>query len=522
MSLSLSLKLMLEEAAVRYKGKAAIVSGDRRLSYADVDEASNKVANALIGMGVKKNDRVAMLLSNSPEFVTTYFGLVKAGAIAVPLDTQYRVDELTSLFADSMPKVLVTESPTLEPLIPVLSRFQSIKYVIDVGSDYGGRFPGYQDIMASSSARRIEVEPEPEDIAHIGYTSGPSFHPRGVMLSHRCLVGEAAISGGGFQQTDKDIMMLFALPMYHVLGLVAVLLASIYKGSTVVIVPGTGLSISSFMAAIEREKGTMLWGVPYIFALAVDMAEKEGVKNDLSSLRLCGSAGAPLQIDVIQRFKHHYGFDIIDCLGLTEAVCLVTCPPINGNGKLGSVGEPLPGWEVRIVDDNGRELPTNQPGEIIVRGPIMKGYYHNPQATAEVIKDGWLYTGDIGKADEDGYLFITGRKKDIIIVKGQNISPSDIESVLLTHPKVAEAVVIGIPDEMRGEVVGAVISLKAGEAASEQKIKGFCLERLASYKVPRQVIFLDSLPRTAIGKIDKESIRNHLLIPSLFPEKVIS
>ena len=518
----MSLKLMLEKAVGQYGGKTAIVSGDRRLSYADLNEASNKVANALIKMGVNKGDRVAMLLSNSPEFAITYFGIVKTGAVAVPLDTKYKVDELASFFDDSLPKVLVTESPALEPLIPVLSRFKSIKHVINLSSEYEGQVSSYQEIMATNSAQRIEAEPELEDIAHIAYTSGPSVCPKGVMLSHRCLVTEAAIAGDGFQQNDKDIAMLFALPMFHMLGLVAVLLASVYKGSTVVMVPGTGLSISSFMAAIEREKGTMFLGVPYIFTLAVGMAEKEGIKSDLSSLRLCGSAGAPLSIDIIQRFKQHYGFDIVDFWGLTEAVCHVTCPPIDGAGKLGSVGKALPGWEVKIVDDNGRELPSNQEGEIVVRGPIMKGYYNSPQASAEVIKGDWLYTGDIGRVGEDGYLFITGRKKETIIVKGQNIHPGDIESVLYANPKVAEVAVIGIPDEKRGEVPGAVISLKEGEGATEQEIKQFCLERIASYKVPKQVMFLDSLPSTAAGKIDKESIRSVLSIPSLFPGRTIS
>ena len=512
----MSLKRMLEEAAGRYGRKTAIVSGDLRLSYVDLDEASNKVANALIKMGVDEGDRVAMLASNSPDFVITYFGIVKTGAIAVPLDTKYKVDELASLFDDFLPKVLVTESPTLEPLIPVLSRFKSIKHVIELSAKYEGQFLSYREIMASSSAERIEAEPEPEDVVHIAYTSGPSFCPLGVVLTHRSLVTVAAISGDGYQQTDKDIVMLFSLPMYHVYGLIAGLLASVYKGGTVVIVPGTGLSLSNFMAAIEREKGTMFMGVPYTFALAVDMAEKEGIKSDLSSLRLCISAGALLPIDVVQGFKQHYGFDLVDSWGLTEAVCHLTCSPPDGTGKLSSIGKVLPGWEVKIVDDDGRELSSGETGEIIVRGLLMEGYYNNPQATAEIIKDGWLYTGDIGKVDEEGHLFITGRKKDIIIVKGQNIYPSDIESVLCAHPKVAEAAAIGMPDELRGEVVGAVVSLKEGEVAAEQEIRRFCLQHLANYKVPKQVLFLDSLPRTASGKVDKDRIRERLSIPSIF------
>ncbi len=493
----MNLKLMLEETVGRHGGKTAIVLGERRLSYAELNEASSKVASALVGMGVTKGDRVAILLSNGPEFVAIYFGIVRIGAIAVPLDIKYKVDELTSLFNDCQPKVLVAESPVLEPLIPALSGFKSIKHVINVGSKYEGQFLSYREIMAMRVTRQAWVEPEPDDIAHIAYTSGPTLSPRGAMLPHNSLVAEAAISGDGFQQTEEDIIMLFALPMHHALGLVAVLLTSISKGSTVAMVPGTGLSISTLMEVIEREGGTILMGVPYIYALAVHVAEKEGVKDDLSSLRLCGSSGDTLSPAVMKRFKELYGFDVIDGWALTETGCHVTCMPINGTGKAGSVGKALPGWEVKIVGDNGRELPLNQPGEMVVRGPIMKGYYNNPRATAEVMKDGWLYTGDIGRVDEDGYLFFLGRKRELIIVKGQNIYPGDIEAVLRAHPQVVGAVVTGVSDELRGEVVRAVIRLRERGTTTEQEIRHFCLERMANYKVPKQFIFVDSLPETA-------------------------
>ena len=489
----MNLRLMLEQTVNKYAGKTAMVIGERRVSYAELDEASNKVANALIKMGVKKGDRVAILSPNSPEFVTTYFGVIKAGGIAVPLDIRYKVEELASLFDSCQPKVVVAESDLLEPLVSALSRFDSVEHVIDLGSRYEGRFLSYQEIMATSSAQKVEVALEPDDIATISYTGGPANRPRGAALSHRNLIMEAIISAAGFQQTDKDIVMLYALPMYHMFGLASVLLTAVNKGSTVVMVPGTGISIGSFMEAIEREKGTIYMGVPYIYALAVNIAEREGIKNDLSSLRLFGSGGAPLSIDVFQQFKQHYGATIADIWGLTEAVSHVTCPPLDGTGKLGASGKALPGWEIEAVDDNGNELPTNQPGEIIVRGPIMEGYYNNPQATAEAIKDGWLHTGDIGRIDEDGYLFLSGRKKNIIILKGQNIYPSDIEEVLCTHPKVAGAIVVGIPDRLRGEIVGAAIRLKEGEVATEQEIRQFCQERMADYKLPRKIIFADSL-----------------------------
>ncbi len=506
----MNLKLMLEEAVSRYAGRTAIISGERQVSYAELDEASNKFAHALIKMGVEKGDRVVTLMSNSPEFVAVYFGIVKAGGIPVPLDVRYKVGELASFFASCQPKILVAEGDFLEPLVPVLSRFGSIEHVIDLDARYEGRYPSYGEIMEESSSPVTGVALEPDDIGIISYTGGPTNHPCGAALSHRSLVAEAMISAEGFQQTDKDIVMLFALPMYHMFALGSVLLTSIYRGSTVVIVPGTGRSITSFLEAIEKYKGTIYMGVPYMYALAINVAEREGLVHDVSSIRLWGSGGATLTADIVQQFKHYYGADILDIWGLTEAVSHVTCPPLEGTVKPGSSGKALPGWEIKAVDDNGNGLPPNQVGEIIVRGPIMKGYYNNPQATAGAIKEDWLYTGDMGRIDEDGYLFLSGMKKDMIILKGQNIYPGDIEEVLCSYYKVARAVVIGIPDKLRGEIVGAIIKLKRRFTATEQEIRSFCQTRLADYKLPKKIIFTRSLLRNATTKIGKKKLEDYL------------
>ncbi|MFC1970584.1 class I adenylate-forming enzyme family protein [Chloroflexota bacterium] len=490
----MNLNLMLKNTIMRFAGKTAMVMGMRRVSYTELDEASNKVASALIGMGLKKGDRVATLQSNNPEFVTVFFGIIKAGGIAVPLDARYKINELASILNDCQPKVLVADNPPLDSLVPAIPRFGSIKHIIDLSGKYEGQFLSYPQIMAMRPSPDVNVVINPDDIAVISYTSEPTNNPLGVTLSHRSICTEAIISGDVFQQTDRDVVMQFALPMYHQFGLTVVLLASIAKGSTIVVVPGTGRSIDSFMEAVEREKGTMYMGIPYIYALAVNVARREGIKHDLSSLRLCISGGAPLEAEIINFFQQYYGFKLLDIYGQTESVAHITAMPINETDKIDSSGKPMPCWEIKIVDDNGNELPPNQPGEIIARGPIMTGFYNNPQATATTIKNGWLYTGDIGKIDEDGYLYITGRKRRLIILKGQNIFPSDIEDVLITHPKIAKVKVIGVPNIIRGETVKAIIRLKPGETVTEQEIRQFCQNRMADYKLPREITFSEILP----------------------------
>jgi len=511
-----NLKQMLEAAAETYAGKTAVVCGERRVSYAEIDEAANRVANAFVSMGVKKGDRIAMLMANSPEFVNIYFAIIKAGGIPVPLDVRYKVDELASVFGSCQPRVLVAESDLLEPLVPALSRFEYIEHVIELGARYEGRFPGYGEIMAKGSAERTEVELKPDDIGIISYTSGPTNRPRGTVIDHRSLVFEAIVSGDGFQQTERDKLMLFALPMYHMFGLASVMLASVQKGSTVVIVPGTGRSITSFLETIERERGTMYIGVPYIYALAINVAEREGLRYDTSSIRFWGSGGATLTIDLIEKFKQCYGADILDVWGLTESVSHITHHPPGDPRKPGSSGKALPGWEIRAADDGHNILPPNQIGEIVVRGPMMKGYYNNPQDTAQVIKNGWLQTGDLGYVDEAGYLYLTGMKKDMIILKGQNVWPGDIEEVLCRYDKVAEAAAVGIPDRLRGEIVAAVVKLKSGLYATEQELRNFCQSRMADYKLPKKVFFTRSLRKRGINKASKKRPEDYLPdVPSL-------
>ncbi len=485
---------MLENAAKRYGNKTAFLMGKRRVSFQELEDTSNKVANALLKLGIEKGDRVATMQASNPEFVTIFFGILKTGAIAVPLDSRYVADELDSLFQDCQPKVLVADNPPLASLVQALPRFSSIKHIITIDPELDGRFISYNQIVYENPAKAVDIHIDSDDPATISYTGGPTQDPHGVVLSHRSICTEAITSGDVLHQTEKDVLIGFALPMYHQFGLVSVLLGSIAKGSTLVVVPGTGRSIHSFMEAVEREKGTIYMGVPYIYALMINVARKEGVKYDLSSLRVCLSGGAPLAIEIIHLFKKLFNLNLLDIWGQTETISHATVSPIDGTGPIGASGKAMPCWEMKIFDDNDIELPPNQEGEIVMRGPVMTCFYNKPEATTQILRNGWLHTGDIGRIDEDGNLFITARKRIMLILKGQNIFPRDIEEVLNTHPKIAESRIIGVIDILRGETVKALVHLKPGETATEQEIRRYCQGRMADYKLPREVVFVESIP----------------------------
>jgi long-chain acyl-CoA synthetase len=491
---SMNLRSLLENTSKRAGAKTAIISGERRVTFASLDEDSNRFAQALIKLGVKKGERVAMLQNSSPEFVVVFFGIMKVGGIAVPLDPRYVTDELVSLSNDCTPKVVVSENILLEPLLKALPKCSSIKHIITVGDSAAEKFISYEKIIAENTPKPTRVNINPDDIAIISYTGGPTYHPHGVAISHRSMVTEVISSVETFEQTENDVFMLFALPMYHQFGLTAVLLASICTGNTIVAVPGTGRSIESFIEAIEREKGTVYCGVPYIYSLMINVARRLGIKHDLSSLRLLASGGAPLEPIVINQFKQYYGMDIRDIYGQTESICHCTVMPIHGTGRIGSSGKTLRCWEMKIFDESDNELPPGREGEIVLRGPVMSSFWNQPQETAEVLRNGWLHTGDIGWMDEEGYLFITARKRRMLVLKGQNIFPSDIEAVLETHPKVAEVRIMGTIDLVRGETIKALIRLKAGQQVTEQEIRQYCQGRLADYKLPREIAFIDVMP----------------------------
>jgi long-chain acyl-CoA synthetase len=490
----MNLDVILKDAAKHFKDKTAIIIGERHVSFSSLEKDANKVAHALIKLGLKKGDRVVMIQGSNPEFAAVFFGVMKAGGIAVPLDSRYVADELFILFDDCLPRVLFIEDAPLEPLLPALKRFKSIEHVVTFDTEHGGQFKSYREILAGNPASPVSIAAQPEDTAIISYTGGPTQKPHGVALSHQSIYTEVVDSAKTFRQTEKDVMIQFALPTYHQFGLTAVLLGSLYTGNTVVEIPGTGRSIESFMEAVEQEKGTVYMGVPYIYSLMINVARRMGIKHDLSSLRLLVSGGAPLEPVIINQFKKSFGLNIIDIYGQTESVCHVTVMPLDGTGKIGSSGKPLPCWEIKIFDDHDKELPAGREGEIVLRGPVMTGFYNQPEATAKALRNGWLHTGDIGYLDEEGFLFITARKRRMMILKGQNVFPADIEEILETHPDIAEAKVMGKSDIVRSETITALVRLKPGKRLTEQDIRQYCQGRMADYKLPKEISIVDNLP----------------------------
>ena len=487
MKQALTLKAMLEEMARRYGNKTAIIMGEQRLTYSELDEAANKIAGALREQGVGKGERIVLLANNSPEFAASFFGIIKAGAIAVPLDSKYKITELESLFDNCRPRLLVSEAPVIKTILPVLSRFPYISRIIDLSSHYEKQCLTYRTIMNGCPLNSHHPDPEPQDIASILYTSGPSLQPRGVMLSHEHLVKTAGTGGNFLNQTVRDTVLQFALPMHHIMGLETLLLTAIGRGSTLVILPG--LSIDALLDTVERERVTIFMGVPFVYRLMLRHATEKGIRRDLSSVRLCVVGGAPTSAALIKRFQELYRLNIVQFYGLSEAATLVSCQSPEGTDKPGSAGRALPGWPIKIVNAGGKVTSLNEPGEILVGGLITPGYYHNPAETAAAISDGWFKTGDIGFFDSNGELYICGRKKEMIIAKGQNIYPSDIETILCRHPKIAGARVLGEPDELRGEIITASIRPKNGATASEEEIRHFCRHHLANYKIPRRILF---------------------------------
>jgi long-chain acyl-CoA synthetase len=488
-----NLKLMLGKTAREVPQQTAVVLGSRKVTYRELDETSNRIANALISLGIKKGDHVAILMSRTPEWVINSFGVLKAGAAAVLLDSGAKAPELEPQLRESDSKILITEerfSPMLSSIVP---NAPLLKQVLEVGT------ATYNDLIASSSPTSPSVDIKGEDKAILFYTLGVLGKNKGVVHTHSSFLSILPIAVERFE-LDRNDVVLGLLPFNYLLGFGLVVLMPIWTGATIAILPH--FSSKNILETIEREKATMLIGVPASFN-AMAMIDEETMKSyDLSSLRSVLCAGAKSSAFFLEMLEKKFHLTACEIYGLTELI-IVTMGAIRDR-KLGTAGKPLA--EFRVLDKNGHEVPRGTVGEAVARAPwMMKEYYKSPELTAQVLKDGWFHTGDLVKLDEDGYLEFIEKTSSIIVPSGGvKILPAAVEEVLLKHPAVAETACVGVLDDYKGQIPTAFIVLKEGQSATPDEIRDFCRQSLSEYKVPKQFRFVDSLPRTKSGEIDRK------------------
>ncbi|MCX8181778.1 MAG: long-chain-fatty-acid--CoA ligase [Candidatus Methanomethyliaceae archaeon] len=487
---------ILSKSAEKFGDRTAIVWNEKSYSFRDLDLMSNRLANALIEIGLSKGDRVCIFMQNSPEFVISHFGIIKAGGITVPLNVMYRRRELVHMVNDSGATVMVTSEGNLPYVLEVKNDLKSLSKIIVTSLNVPDGCLSFYKLLEEGVEKPANIDNKDDEIAVICYTSGTTGSAKGAMITHSNFISNIATLSELWELTDKDRLMM-ALPMFHVHGLGIAVHGMVYCGYTMILLER--FDARKVMEGIERYKCTVFMGVPTMY---IKLLEMEDRKYDLSSMRLWTVGSAPMPVDAMEKFKERYGFELLERYGMTETAVVIASNPLRGKRKPGSVGMPIPGVEVKVVDEDDKELPVNEVGEIVVRGPnVMKGYWKRPQETEEAFRNGWFHTGDLGKIDEEGYLHIVGRKKEMIISGGFKIFPREVEEVLHAHPKVKEVAVVGIPDPVKGESVKAFIVLKDGMNATDKELDEYCRNNLAAFKVPRIYEFVSSIPRTPSGKI---------------------
>ena len=488
-----TIQAILEQGADLHPRRKAVSFEGRSLSYAGLDRAAERMADRLVrGCGVARGDRVAVLLKNTPEFIVSFFGILKAGAVVVPLNYFLTPPEIRYIANDCEVSVIISSGEFREALSGIFEKLPALRKVLFMEDADPGNAAG-----AGGEAPRAPACPE--DTALIIYTSGTTGHPKGAVLNHANIISNIAGSASALEVTGRDRLLL-VLPVFHSFTITACILMPLYCGACIVMLrsvqPFTG-----FMKALLLKRITILIGIPALFNILVGMRFPWWARF-IVRIRVCISGSSPLPPSTLHLWRHRRFPPLLEGYGLSEASPVVSINPYRGVAKGGSVGLPVPGVRVGILGEEGGT------GEIIVSGPnVMKGYYNRPEDTKKALRDGWLRTGDMGRIDEDGYLFIVGRKSDMILVHGMNVYPREIEEVLYAHPRVKEAAVVGRQDEKHGEIPVAFLSMEGGEEGDLRELREHCARQLAKYKVPRKFLFLDSLPRTGTGKILKRELR---------------
>ena len=483
----MSLGKMLSDSAGRYAGRVAVIYGEQRITYRELNRAACALGNHLRSLGLGKGDKVALMLPNCPEFVIAYFAVQKIGGVAVTLNVQSTSYELRHLLGNSDSQCLITQGALVKRFAEIRDELPLCRHLIATnGPEEESPF---REIVAQGPFTEEVPEMAGDDPAVMIYTAGLTGKPLGAVLTQRNLLTQSLLLRTIAQRTEEDIGLAI-IPLFHSFGAVANMLALLRIGAGVVLMDR--FTLDGIFGAIEKEKVTYIAAVPRLFLGMVFHAGAEKYRTD--SLKVCVTGGAAMPPDFIPVFEKRFGVRIMEGYGLTEASPASSFSRLDLPQKPGSIGVPIPGVSVMIVDETGREVPRGTVGELIIKGEnVMKGYYKDEEATAQVIRGGWLHTSDLGRMDEEGYIFLTGRKKRMIITSGFNVYPREIEIVLGLHPAVREARIVGKEDLLRGEIVKGLVVKRSGAEVEEKELLRHCRTYLSSYKVPREIEFVETI-----------------------------
>lgn len=484
--------------------KTAAIFQNKKINYTTLNEKSNQIANCLINSGIHSHENTAILLKNSPDYIYSYFGIIKTGAVCVPLNTFLKAEELKYILNDSQAKFIITMDCFMDELNKILPELPHLKSVIML--EQSEKHLSLQKIYSTYHKTDPLIKKNENDTAIIIYTSGTTGHPKGAMLTHKNILSNVKAILEVIKIKNKD-RVLDILPMFHSFTLTICILVPLYTGISIIILESVK-PFSNVLKAIFKHRATIIVCVPSLYQI-LSQAKIPGFLLMFNPIRLCVSGGGPLPSVVLENFEKKFKIPLLEGYGLSEASPVVSIMPEHKPRRQGSIGVSIPGVDVRIVNDNCEELPAGEIGELIVRGPnVMKGYLNQIEETDKTIKNNWLFTGDLAKKDNDNYLYIVDRKKDMILYHGINIYPREIEDVLYKHPKTAECAVIGIKDKYLKETPKVFIVLKEGLTASIDEFQLFCKDKLADYKIPHHFEFIQALPKTSTGKILKRTLRD--------------
>jgi long-chain acyl-CoA synthetase len=511
---------ILNLAALQFTDRPATAFLDAKLTFGEVKSQADRLATALSRLGIGKGDRVGIMLPNCPQYLISFFAIVRLGAIVANVNPIYTPREVEMVARDSGMRAIIALD-ALAPIVLSVRAQSEIEQVITTSlDDYSYGRPtakpapsgavSLSELIEGAGAPdlpQVEIDPD-EDVAVLQYTGGTTGVPKGAMLTHSNLYAATlqCSTWSSYFVERGDERILLVIPYFHVYGMVVGAIFGVWCGAMQILIPK--FDVNLLLEAIKQHRPTYFPGVPTLFIALLNHPEARSF--GLDRVRRFNSGSAPLPVEVIEQFERLSGAMLYEGYGMTETAALATTTATLAKRKPGSIGLPVTGTECKIVDlETGeREVGVGEEGELCLRGPqVMKGYWNKPEETAEALRDGWLHTGDVARMDEDGYFYIVQRKKDMIIVSGFNVYPNEVEDVLFTHPSVKEAAVIGVADAYRGEAVKAFVVLKPGAEAAEEHLIEYCRARLARYKVPSVVEFAESLPKSAIGKVLRRELR---------------